>query len=197
VLSVLAIPLIIVALPAVMIITMVLVFVTPRITAALVDLSLRLSVGICFNVRPLDDFFQFTSVEPDSAALRTVIDFYSLTLGYFEVQSCAYRAFHIVYSLWLFVVFKAVCVTLYPLPRYQEQSARPCELGGKNPQANRDDHYGWTWQDYHGDANDKYRYADDCHDQPFQLFERPIIHTFSLQKIRVLPPMITVIKRSG
>jgi hypothetical protein len=146
-----------------MIITMVLVFVTLRIVATLVVLSLRLSIGICFNVRPFDDFFQFPTVEPDSAALRTVIDFNSLTFGYFEVQSCAYRAFHIVFSLWLFVVFAAACVTLYPLPRYQQQSARPGKLGGKNPQTNRDYHYGWTGQDYHGDADGKYRYADDCH----------------------------------
>jgi hypothetical protein len=180
VLSVLAIPLIIMSLPAIMIITMMLVFVTMRIIAALVVLSLRLSVGICFNVRSIDDFFQFTSVEPDSAALWTVIDFYSLTFGYFEVQSCAYRAFHIVYSLWSLVIFKVVCVTVYPLPHYQEQSASPDKLGGKNPQGNRDDHYGWTGQDYHDDTDNKYRYADDCHDQPFQLFERPIIHTFWL-----------------
>jgi hypothetical protein len=181
VLSVLAIPLHIVSLPAMMIITMMLVFVALRIIAALVVVSLRMSVGICRNVRPFDDFFQFPSVEPDPTALRTVIDFYSLTFGSFEVQSCAYWAFHIVYSLWSLVNFKVVCVTVYPLPYYQQQFASPDKLGGKNPQSNRDDHYGWTGQDYHGDAADKYRYAEDCHDQPFQLFDRPVIHTFWLQ----------------
>lgn len=45
-------------------------------------------------VRTLDQLVEFASVEPDTAALRAVVDFNSLALGHHQVSNSTCRAFH-------------------------------------------------------------------------------------------------------
>jgi hypothetical protein len=57
---------------------------------------LWISRGYCgaAAVRPLDDFVQFTPVEPDPAALRTIVDLDILAFRNLQIYSFTYRAEH-------------------------------------------------------------------------------------------------------
>jgi hypothetical protein len=48
---------------------------------------------------PLDDLVEFSSVQPDPATFRAIIDFYSLTFGHDQVDGAADGTFHDDFSL--------------------------------------------------------------------------------------------------